>query len=113
MGMGFNKIVFPTYKKEEPTELFKYTVGFDSINFKTVEFVAAKVSHSSGDARAFFTTMDRTIDATIHCLDDNGTSSLFSPYWPDIDKPLTSIHDEMQVFMTDSPQFKNDILSLP
>jgi Cdc6-like AAA superfamily ATPase len=68
MGMGSNKIVFPMYKKEELTELFKYTVGFDSINFKTVEFVAGKVSHSSGDACAFFTTMDRTIGTTIHCL---------------------------------------------
>ena len=113
MGIGSNKIIFPTYRKDELMDLFRYTVGFDSINSKTVEFVAAKVSHSGGDARTFFNMMHRTIDTTINRLADNHRNDLFSLYRPELSAPLTTIRDAMQVFMADSPKFKNDILSLP
>jgi hypothetical protein len=113
MGIGSNKIVFPTYTKDELIELFRYTVGVDSINSKTVKFVAAKVSHAGGDARTFFRMMHRTIDTTINRLGDNDPNYLFSDYCPEKSAPLTTIHDAMRVFMTDSPQFKISIESLP
>ena len=113
MGMGSNKVVFPTYKKDDLMDLFRYTVGFDAINAQTVSFVAAKVSHASGDARTFFNIMDRTIDAAMHRIEENDKELLFSPYRPKKSIPLTRIHDAMEVFMSDSPQFKNNILLLP
>ena len=52
-GMGVNKLVFSPYGKDELVKITEAKIGFSVVDKKAMEFIAAKVSASSGDARKY------------------------------------------------------------
>jgi Cdc6-like AAA superfamily ATPase len=48
-----NKLVFSPYSKDELVKITEAKIGFSVVDKKALEFIAAKVSASSGDARKY------------------------------------------------------------
>jgi hypothetical protein len=111
LGIGRNKVVFPTYLKEELVDIIRCQIGFTIIDKKTIQFMAAKHAYSGGDARKFLDHVNMMIHYTTLRLSEDNHDILYSSE-KDV-RHVTTLRDAMKVFTEASPNLKDTILDLP
>ncbi|KAL3916194.1 MAG: hypothetical protein SGILL_005289, partial [Bacillariaceae sp.] len=104
-GMGANKVVFQRYRKEEMVEITNAKIGFGVVDRKAMEFVAAKVAATTGDARKYLDLISRAI---IHCRDKMSNTKLSEA----LVKPVVTIKDAMMAIRQTNTKYKDIIDAL-
>ncbi|KAG7344283.1 AAA domain containing protein [Nitzschia inconspicua] len=87
-GMGGEKLIFQAYRKDELVNITESKIGFGVVDKKAMEFIAAKVAASSGDARRY---LELVILAINSFLEKTPRAKLEAPLL----KPAVTIKDAM------------------
>lgn len=106
LGMGGNVLVFNTYRKEELVKITQSKIGFSVVDKKALEFIAAKVSASSGDARRYLELVCLSIDRCLEKLPQAMQDV-------ELTKPVVTIRDAMLAIRETNVKYKDIIESLP
>jgi Cdc6-like AAA superfamily ATPase len=102
---GGNKLVFHTYRKDELVKIADSKIGVSVVDQKALEFVAAKVAATSGDAREFLELVTRAIQKRIDSLSKDKLDE-------DLIKPAIGIRDAMMAIRETNIKYKDVIESL-
>jgi Cdc6-like AAA superfamily ATPase len=105
MQKGGEKLVFQTYRKEELVKITEKKIGFAVVDRKSMEFMAAKVAASSGDARRYLELVTLAIRKSLEMLP---TSKLESS----VAKPVVTIKDAMLAIRLSNRKYKDIIEGL-
>jgi hypothetical protein len=97
--------VFQRYRKDQLVEITKAKIGLEVVDKKAMEFVAAKVAASSGDARKYLDLMNRAI---LRCRDTMSLTKLDTP----LVKPVVTIRDAMFAIRLTNTKYKDVINGL-
>lgn len=102
---GGEKLVFQAYRKEELVNITETKLGFGVVDKKSMEFIAAKVAASSGDARRYLELVTLSIR---RCLEKMPKAKLESK----LEKPAVTIKDAMLAIRETNVKHKDIIEGL-
>jgi Cdc6-like AAA superfamily ATPase len=102
---GGDKIVFNRYRKHELVKITESKIGFEVVDKKALDFVAAKVAASSGDARRYLELVTLAIN---RCLEHLPQTKMQSP----LTKPVVTIRDMMLAIRETNFKYKDVIEGL-
>ena len=98
--------MFNTYRKEELVKITESKIGFSVFDKRTMEFIAAKVAASSGDARKYLElvciTMERCLEKLPAARQD-----------AELTKPVVTIRDAMMAIRETNVKYRDIIESSP
>jgi Cdc6-like AAA superfamily ATPase len=102
---GGNKLVFHRYRRDELVRITESKIGFSVVDQKALEFVAAKVAASSGDARQFLELVSLAIQRRLDTLSNDKLDE-------ELTKPAVGIRDAMMAIRETNVKYKDVIESL-
>lgn len=98
--------MFQAYRQEELVKITESKIGCSVMNKKAMEFIAAKVAASSGDARRYLELVTLSIDS---CLRKAPSVKLDSV----LEKPFVTIRDAMTAIRETNVNYRDIIEGLP
>ncbi|KAL3939909.1 MAG: hypothetical protein SGARI_001196 [Bacillariaceae sp.] len=104
-GMGGNTLVFQPYRKDELVEITKSKIGVEVVDKRAMEFVAAKVAASSGDARRYLELMTLAISRCKYGMTNEKLATLLST-------PVVSMKDAMMAIRETNTKYKDIVAGL-